>query len=106
MEIWLMAKQKNRSVWICCHNIASVPSKQESSECNILGANDNLGDPSSPPPNFSNVTEGITRPIKKKSQNTTLGKVLEILWLNNANWLFSLFILVHIQSLSLKQLLR
>lgn len=63
-------KEKNLSVWVCCHNIASLPSKQESSECNILGANENLGDPPSPPPNFSNVTEGI-RPIKKKSQNTT-----------------------------------
>lgn len=45
MEIWLMAKKKNLSVLVCCRNIASLPSKQESSECNILGANDNLGDP-------------------------------------------------------------
>lgn len=61
-------KEKNLSVWVCCHNIASLPSKQESSEYNVLGANDNLGDPPSPPLNFSNVTEGIIRPIKKKSK--------------------------------------
>lgn len=67
-------KEKNLSVWVCCHNTASLPSKQESSEYNVLGANDNLGDPPSPPLNFSNVTEGIIRPIKKKKSKYHIRK--------------------------------
>lgn len=90
MEIWLMAKKKNLSVWVSCPNIGSLPSEQESSECNVLGANENFGEPPPPqPPNFSNVTEGITKPIKRMSKYH-IRKMLEILWLNKAKWLFSI----------------
>lgn len=38
--------EKNLSGWVCCHNIVICLSKQQSSECNVLDANEKLGEPS------------------------------------------------------------